>query len=309
MDLPGYSDQSVVLNHRLWKRMFADPGSAPDVVVLELEKLVARLLELDLRNPESLAWRVLFDRKLKRSVLEHLDGQRICWNRRNLNQRLRAARGEECEKVPSNGCGTLFFWGIDQSGRKIPLNLEKDSEGVERLCGVDDRGDVSTFPFTASGLVDGMRGGRLIPSLFTSYLVVSLARGVVCPGGYYQAEYLPAIQQRLVLCIDRIPEYGPMAEAVKGVTTDSYLSGMQTAMTPIQDGSLVPAGPLEIIAGGGLTSADLEKIRAVTVREAHMASLSETVSDISERQPAMTDWKKQLAEDCDLLLRDRIVIK
>jgi hypothetical protein len=279
------------------------------VVVLELEKLVARLLESDLFNPESLAWRVMFDRKLRKRVMARLDGERICWNRKNLDLRLRSSVEKSQGQVSSNGCGTLFFWGVDSSGRKIPLTLERDKQGIERLRGVDDRGETWEFPFTPSALMDGILGNQLIPSLFTCYLTVSLARGVVCLGGYYQTEYLPAIQQGIVSCLHASPEYGPMVELVDGVATAGYLSGMQTVMTRMGDGHLIPAGPLEIIAGGGLTMKDLKSAGTLTVREAHLASLSETVSDLSDRQANSSGWKTQLAADCSLLLDNRVVVK
>jgi hypothetical protein len=308
LKLSTYSDQSVILNHRLWKRLFAEPDSAPDVVVLELEKLVTILLQSDLLDPQSLAWRVLFNRKLRKQVLAQLDGQRTCWSKRNLDLRLRSARGQNPGQVSSSGCGTLFFWGVDSAGRKVPLTLERDTDGGERLRGVDDRGEIWDLPFTPSALVEDLIQNRLIPSLFTSYLTVALARGVVCLGGYYQAEYLPAIQEGIVKSLYTIPEYRSMVEPVKGVVTDGYLSGMQAVMTRIGD-HLVPAGPLEIIAGGGLKVADLQKVGSLTLREAHLASLSETVSDISDHLEDLKEWKTQLALDCSTMLNDRIVIK
>ena len=309
MDLPSYSDQSVVLNHRLWKRLFAQPDSAPDVVVLELEKLVGMVLQSDLRNEESLAWRVMFDRELRRHVLTLLDGQRICWTRKNLDRRMCLARGQNGDPVPSNGCGTLFFWGIDSSGRKVPLTIERDPRLGERLRGVDDRGEIRDFPFTPDGLAEGLLTGRLIPSLFTCYLTVSLARGIVCLGGYYQAEYLPAIQHALVNSLSAIPRYRSMGKLVGGVAADGYLSGMQTVMTEVGDGRLAPAGLMEIMAGGGLTGTDLRRIGALTVREAHLASLSETVPDIGDCGAAFPSWGIQVATDCHVLLADRIVRK
>lgn len=309
MGLPSYSDQSVVLNHRLWKRLFAQPESAPDVVVLELEKLVAMVLQSDLRNEESLAWRVMFDRELRRHVLTLLDGQRVCWTRKNLDRRMCAARGQGGDAVPASGCGTLFFWGIDSSGRKVPLTLERDSQSGDRLRGVDDRGEIREFPFTPEGLAEGLLGGRLIPSLFTCYLAVSLARGVVCLGGYYQAEYLPAIQHAIVSGLNAMSRYRSMAEFVGGVTTDGYLSGMQTVMTEVGDGRLAPAGLLEIMAGGGLTGRDVHRIGALTVREAHLASLSETLPDIGDGGIDIPLWKSRVASDCHVLLAGRIVRK
>ncbi|MBD3308926.1 hypothetical protein GF339_21110, partial [candidate division KSB3 bacterium] len=77
--LPSYSDQSVVVNARMWRRLFAELSNVPELVYLEQENIVAALLEADVANPRSLAWGVLFDPKLRESILEALDGLPGCW--------------------------------------------------------------------------------------------------------------------------------------------------------------------------------------------------------------------------------------
>lgn len=309
MGLSSYSEQSVVLNQRAWKRLFSDHRSAPDLAYLEIEKLVRMLLEIDLFESESLAWRVMFDPELRGHILEGLDGQRICWQRKNLSRRLRSSCADHADRLPSSGCGTIFFWGVDDSGRKVPLIIEEDNQGSERLGGVDDRGRIWDFPFSPAALVESMSENRLIPSLFTCYLTVALARGVVCLGGYYQAEYLPTIQRGVLRGLRRIPGYHHMVKPIASVATDRYLSGMQTVMSHVAGDQLVPAGPLEIMARGGLTAGDLNNMGSLTVKEAHLASLSETVSNIDVDRLDMGQWKPLLASECGRLLAERVVIK
>ena len=68
------------------------------------------------------------------------------------------------------------------------------------------------------------------------------------------------------------------AEEVTRVSTDAYLSGMQTVAAALQ-GRHIPAGVAELAAAGGLSPAHLEGIGAVTVLDAHIASLSDTLAD------------------------------
>jgi hypothetical protein len=96
---------------------------------------------------------------------------------------------------------------------------------------------------------------------------------------------------------------------VEGVATDTYLSGMQAVMIRIKEDTLIPAGPVEIIAGGGLTDDDIQKIQSLTVRDAHLASLFETIPDVVPWAIKMPDWKKQLAVDCCRILGEKVVIK
>lgn len=82
--LPLYAEQAVILNHRLWKRLFAKPDKVPDLVYIDIEKILAKLLEVDLRNPRSLAWSVIFDPELRDHILVELNGHRVCWQRDHL---------------------------------------------------------------------------------------------------------------------------------------------------------------------------------------------------------------------------------
>ena len=60
---------------------------------------------------------------------------------------------------------------------------------------------------------------------------------------------------------------------------DSYLSGMQT-MGLKSGGQLFPAGPLEIIASGGLNAEQYQQVGEVTVLQSHIASLYDTMTDV-----------------------------
>ena len=309
MDLPSYSLQSVVLNNRIWKRLFSKPLTAPEIVYLELEKIVLMLLEFDLLNPESLAWCVMFDSELRKAVLRELDRAKLCWNLNKLKQRLRMDRLDSSKKKALNNCGTVLFWGINPSGRRIPLYLETHGKNGQMLRGIDDRDNLWELPFTPQSILNALNQNHLLPSLFTCFLVLSFARGITCVGGYFQCEYLPMMQEGLVKALQKTPGYHDIADLVEGVATDTYLSGMQAVMTRIKEDTLIPAGPIEIIAGGGLTDDDIQQILSLTVRDAHLASLFETVPDVVPWAIKMPDWKKQLALDCCRILEGRVVIK
>ena len=177
------------------------------------------------------------------------------------------------------------------------------------LRGVDDRGNTYELAFRPDTILDALGRHRLLPSLFTCFLVLSFARGVACAGGYYQGEYLPAMQAGLIEALDNTPGCRDVAAHVQNVTTYTYLSGMQTVMTRIGIDALIPAGPLEIIADGGLTEQDIEKILLLTVKDAHIASLFETVADVAPQALETPGWKQDLAQESFRLLNDKVVIK
>jgi hypothetical protein len=115
------------------------------------------------------------------------------------------------------------------------------------------------------------------------------------------------MQKELVAALRETGSYNEEARLVENTETGSYLSGMQTVMVGGSDG-LIPAGPVEIIAGGGLTDKDLEKILSLSVRDAHMASLFETIDDVFPLIDGKNDLKQIVAQYC-WLLREKVVVK
>ena len=309
LGLSSYSQQSVVLNNRIWKRLFSDAKSAPELVYIELEKIVNGLLGIDLLDSNSLAWQIMFDPILRETVLEVLDGAKACWFLDRLRQRAGGSNLDLSQRKALNGGGTLFFWGIDSAGRRVPLYLETSRHKNAMLRGIDDRGNHWELPFTPSSIIEALNNNRLLPSLFTCFVVLSFARGVSCLGGYFKDEYFPVMKHGLARALRYTRGYQHLADYVNQVPNVTYLSGMLAVMAKLGEKYLIPAGPLEIIGRGGLTGSDIEKIKSLTIREAHFAGLFETIPDFAPwilREPG---WKKQLAEDSWRLLGNKVVIK
>lgn len=302
-----YSDQAVILNSRIWRRLFSPSVQTPQLAYLEIEKVVGQLLQVDLEDTHSLASAVLFDSRIRDQLLLDLDGVRGCWRKQALMQRWET-RGIGKSGLSPQKCGTFLFWGVAETGYRIPLIpiVDKD-EGW--LCGVEDNGKNWTVPLAPKPILEALRAGKLLPSLFNCYLVISFARGFTCIGGYYQAEYLPIMQCGVVAALCKRKEFEGAAVRVAEIPTAGYLSGIQAVMCQSENGGLIPAGPLEIVASGGLTSEDLQRILTLTVREAHIASLFETVTDAASDITMSSHWKERLSDECQALLRDRIVIK
>lgn len=306
LSLPTYSEQSLLLNRRIWKKLFAGAAGSHRVVYFELEKAVSAMLMRDLMSAESLMGSVLFDPKLRENVLCELDGRRGCWHLEKLARDLNLS----ChERRRLKGFGTVFFWGVDEHNRRVPLCLKSDGEKGEVLFGLDDQGRTFQVAFTPKALLDALQNRLLLPSLFTCFATLSFARGLVCIGGYFQAEYLPAMQQGLMRALAKTQGYESMTPMIGQVPTGKYLSGMQAVMVRADEGCLIPAGPLDIMAGGGISGGDVEQMLRLTVREALLAGLFETVPDgvPAERRPK--GWEKQLARDCWVLLGDKVVVK
>lgn len=311
IDLPSYSHQAVVVNRGIWNRLFQGLHHAPELVTLELEKISTLLLVTDLKNTDSLAHCALFDPALRENIFAELDGKRACWQTKLLLGRLHADySGKKPDPAPG-GCGTMLFWGLDDRGRRVPLYLNTLTPKNEKLCGIDDRGNILEMPFSVTAIGDGLVRNKILPSIFTSLLVISLGRGVTCAGGYFQCDYLPAMQRGLVKALERTGGYDVAAHQVAAIPTDTYLSGMIAVMSQTAGNALIPAGPVEIIAAGGLDDTDIACMQSLTLRDAHLSALSETLQDLPAKalKTLPVNWKADLAADIARLLDGKIVIK
>ena len=309
LGLSSYSQQSVVLNNAIWKRLFSTRSIAPHLVYIEIEKVVIKLLELDLWNTESLACCTLFDPEVREHVIDELDGVRSCWNREKLANRLSMDLLDPTEKAALNGCGTNFFWGVDESGRQFPLHLKTDTQKNATLIGIDDHQRKWEFPFTPESILKLLLENRLQPSLFICYLVITMARGINCIGGYFQSEYLPQMLTGVVNVLQKIDGYHDMASVLEKINSNFYLSGMSAVMTCIENDFLVPAGPAEIIAGNGLSDKDIDRVFSLSVRDAHMASMYELMDDFTPWLLKNPELKKRMAKDSMRVLKEKVVIK
>ncbi len=301
----NYSDQAVLLNDRIWQRLFAADVVKPQLIYLELEKIAEKLLVIDLKNPHSLVSSLLFDEQLRTSLITKLDTVSCCWNSSELQQRW-DTRNSSVEKVVT-GCGTFMFWAVDDKGRRIPLAVVAGDDGYW-LRGCDDNGNLKEVFLTAQSLLLELQEGRIMPSVFTCFLVISLARGVTCAGGYYQAEYLSLMQQGVCEVLASRSTTRAIAKRVAAVNTESYMSGMQLVMSDNGSG-LIPAGPVEIISGGALNCEEIQSITRLTLADAHRASLAETMPDALHDLLPEGDWQKVLAAENNRLLNEKVVIR
>jgi hypothetical protein len=286
--LDKYSDQAVILNSQLWSRMFTSIAPRPELLYLEMEKVCSILLKKDLMNVQSLLSFILFDSELRDVVLASINQVKGCWIKEELEQRW---LDKDCpQKLKSKSCGTFLFWWIDEEGRRVPL-LPVKMQGRELLRGVDDRGKTVEVPLENKPLSALLDAGQLLPSVFACFLSMTLARGITCAGGYYQAEYLALMKQGLFNALKSVQGYEDLAAIIVQTRTDSYLSGMQTIMAESEDNGVYPLGPLELIGKNVLTPEALLEFDNISVTDAHRASIADTFIDAaSDIQVSAEQW-------------------
>ncbi|MDX9962839.1 hypothetical protein [Desulfobacter postgatei] len=296
----SYAAQAMIVNRMLGKRMLKTSEHPPDIVYLEIEKITAILLGKDLNDENSLAYRIFFNATLRNTIIQHLDGCPGCWHANTLKNRDTAPG-----KPDGTATGTIFFWGIDDYKRRVPLLL-KSIKGDFYLCGRDDRGDSFTMNFNRNELIQALEKQKLLPSLFTCFLLICFARGFHCVGGVFQGAYLTWMKTCLADCL-KVQGDTTNAEMIKEITTNLYQDGMLAFMSPGQNNELLPAGPIEIIQAGGINRDDLTKAFGLTVTQAHMAGLFGSLKDADAQiTRQQSGWQHRVAQACSRELSGKI---
>jgi hypothetical protein len=272
LSLPDYSEQAVVLNPKVWKRMFAPSirPNVPELAYLEMERVVTGLLERDLQDKESLIYNLLFDPELRKALLESLDGHFGCWDLGKLRMLSDFGIGDHLESEDVRGCGTVFFLNVSDEGRRIPLIIRENGP-QPTLTGVIPGRNISV-PLAPDDLRQMLREKKLLPGLFLSFTTLAFARGIRCIGGFHQVDYLPGMQQGVIRALESRGLHD-WAEKCARVATENFLTGMNIMLALYPDGKSEPAGAVEIIAAGGLTEDHLEKIKALTVDVAILSGI------------------------------------
>jgi len=272
LDQPTFSAQVTSVNASLCAERYSQARHA-NVIYLEMEALVTRLLGQDLEDEGSVMHRILFDPQVRALILGTLAGVRGCWQTEAINGLALGRTGR---------AGTVFFWMADEKGRRCPLRLCVTPSGKAGL-GFGD----TCIPLRPTALRDALAAGTIVPSLFTSYMSLTLDHGLRCFGGIFLAEYLPAMIRGVASAMEAV------GSPLRVHLPDRCLAALPLTVQ-IEDMGLRPAGSVELAAAGGLNRAHLNRIAQLTLADVLPLSLASWYQDyipFGERTP---DWESVL---------------
>jgi hypothetical protein len=291
LEQTSYSDQAVLLNQRLWKRMFTEDirEKTPELVFLEIEKIAAKLLEKDLVNPESFMHRIFFDETLRSEIFKNLNQEEGCWDLEKLETLSSPQIDKDERKKLRNKSGTIFFWGVDSKEKRVQLNLVREQDQLY-LKGYSHVGEEILIAFQEVSLIDALQSGKIIPSLFTFFTIIAFARGMRCFGGFWQADYLPIMKKGIIKSLKTIPDYRQWAEKIESVPTRNYITGKTFIIAHYPNEQPQPAGVIEILTKGGLTLEDLKKLQELSVKEANLFGILDIYNNFLSSQDRDPHW-------------------
>lgn len=261
-----YGDQAVLINKMLSADMYPE-GDIPQVIYMEMEQIINRLLVKDLKDENSMIYRILYDERILKEI------------------RRQAEAGDSC-------MSTMFFWGTDPARRRFALDFCPDGY----MRGKTLSGEVVEFPASSKEIEHLIEQEKIVPSGYTMAIVLSFARGYTWLGGYFQGDYLPAWQRGTAAAFAKTEEYRNWAQYIMNYNCAGYISGPVYIMNLTEDHLMVPAGPLEIINNGGINRNELDRLMCATVTDAHIMGLYSSYAELVPPAERIANWSHTLGE-------------
>ncbi|HIU18152.1 MAG TPA: hypothetical protein IAB01_06860 [Candidatus Avidesulfovibrio excrementigallinarum] len=261
-----FREQAGIMNGLLWQAAIQPACGLPPLATLDMQWLCSQLLRHDLQQPGTLARRLLLEPALLAAVWEELNGDRACWT------------GDEQALCR----GTFLFWGVGEHGRGLALT---PSDRFSKLTSFKHPG--WSMVLTAQNIREALEQGRLVPSLFLSFAVTCLARGLRCAGGVFQAAYLPRMAQGLAAALRRCGEPALAGRVEGGAPSCQVCTGLLPLRIPRPEGSDPDAmqagraaGPAELWLAGGLSPALWQRLCDTAASDALAVSLPYHYDDL-----------------------------
>ncbi len=261
LGLTNFSQQVMYINGKIFQAVYPDNPNT-HAVYLNLEELATKLVLADLQDPSSVLSTLFFQKACRGRILEELTNTRACWSQL-------ATTGQKLERTGKSG--TIFFWGIDEQGRRVPLCLQ---ENPDRLV----YGDIS-IALTAEGISAALQQGLIYPSLYTAFVSLHLQHSLACCGGLYMTKYLPTMLETTASVLQDhcdTTQFFTHCRLGSGVLSVKTLVenplGQECSACQINsientaNNDYIPSGSIEIITHGG-------------IRKEHLQAIANTVYD------------------------------
>ena len=272
----SYADQATVFNARVWPRLFSDRVEIPRLLELDKAELAHKLIIKDMADEQSLIHMLLFTPEVRNNILAALNRTLGCWT------------CSDAETWAAPDQGTVFFWGIDAKGRAFPLGLNSQNE----FFSADHPG--FRLALNPADMREALATKSIMPGLYLSFVVLAIARGLMCCGGAYQTGYLVDMRNRTASALAGIGEQA-LAQCIGALPSAPMTTGFMPLRFAGGESAPYPAGPVEIMAAGGLTPVCLESIAKVSAREAFVLYLACQYEDIVPAGKRIPQWCEHFA--------------
>ncbi len=169
----SYREQIGRTNLPLWQKVFrSSETKLPDLIYLDQENIVVRLLEKYHLHQDTIINHILFDDSYEHFITDYFEGIFGSFSRKDAS-------------------GTYLFWALPK-GEEHKKQLWRKGN---RLVTKDEAFSVELQP---EALLAAMKSGELIPSLLLNFVTLSFYYGLKCLGGFNQVNYLTLMKNAYI---------------------------------------------------------------------------------------------------------------
>lgn len=244
----SYCDQITKTNFKIWKKFFGQFGeTSPDLVCIEQETFVAKLLVKYHLDTDTTITHILFDDACDQLMEQHFENIQGAFSRK--------------EKY-----GTYLFWALPK-GSKYRIQLWKKGN---KLVSEDESYEIELTP---ENLKRALSEKELIPSMMMTFMVLSFYYGLKCLGGFSQVNYLTLMKNAYIKMQTERGNYRSVEVCARAQTkeiggdfTIAFLEGPK--------GEMLPATGIDIVLYGN------EKTWPTLVEESKTIGLEEAINPI-----------------------------
>ena len=260
------NQQFTKVTFKLWSALFQNTKKVPNLIYIDIESLVRRLLLKHHLVKNSLMYRIMFEPKSRALFLKYFNNLHGAFSLENKS-------------------GSVLFWGIDPQGHRVRLMLDGNAlQSEDKLL---------RFELTPEAIGDALRMRKIYPGMALCYLMVSLYYGMKCLGGFCQVHDLTVIKDAWSQLLMELGEREEAEALIPLQTKELGGDGLVLAYTKTREDDIVPATGIDMI---------LEE-ECDTSYE-HFLSLSKTVTLEEMMQPMLPEMYTVLysAEERDPVL-------
>lgn len=277
----SFSTQMGIANSLMWEKLCPTAFKLPPLINLELLQISKELLLLDIQNPRSLIYTILFEPEFTKTIFHKLNHKRACWQ---ITDRI--------EK------GTFLFWAIDEQkhSRRLTYNPQKH-------CVENPQNPAQSFALTPESVKNALLEEKLLPTLYLCFAAMTMARGLVCFGGPYQHHYMAAMEQGTREALQHVNE-NAAADKIRCISP--FITGLMPLQMQYPDHEQTfYAGIVETLLAGGIDGQFWEKLQNANVRETFNASLPFHYEEVISPAERIENWQTALLSPSPVILREK----
>ncbi len=265
--LSNYADQITVTNHQLWKKFFSPSDlSRPDLIYIEQETLVTKLLLRYHLFKDTTISKILFDPSSEELINKYFEGIMGAFSRQE-------------------GWGTYLFWGM-LPGKHDRFHLWKQGNKL-----VSDDGAI-TVDLTPEAIAKALEDKTIMPSMMLIFLVLAFYYGLKCLGGANQVNYLTLLKEAYIKMQTEKNDLESVA-VCQDVRTKEFVDGPSITFLRGPKGEMTLAAGLDLILYGEKDTwkTIIEVSKDITLAEAFYPLLTEfypVMYPEIERQPELS---------------------